>query len=255
LVQKLKIMIAQPTPHMNSVSAKFKSLLVFLIAGGIFLFWNMRERQLRFAVQAENEVLRADRAKAETLVEELSNQLEKTKALAETLQNQSKELPKLRGEVTRLRAQSLAVVSNASVHTTPRTRTSSRDSAEPDPENLLRTTTFETWTFAGSSTPENTLQSVAWAMTHGDLQSLLAVADPGMQERLRGTVEGKTKEETTEFVRETGRNLAQVHLKEKKMISDDEVKFTVTGERLDGHSFDAKLTMRRIGNPWKYVDR
>lgn len=148
---------------------------------------------------------------------------------------QFNELMRLRGEVSQLRTRlgetesRLANAHNAqrANTTAPAENPAATDAAEP------AVIPRENWAWAGYATPEAAFTTVLWAMSKGDLQSLLASSTPEAKQALEREFAGKSPAEATEALQQQIAGLQAIRLDRKKSASDDKVTFTLVSREED----------------------
>src|SRR5439155_5108481 len=135
------------------------------------------ERQAQF--KAENERL------SNLIAQANGSQLSK---------DQLSELMRLRGEVGMLRRQTNELRKLRTAHNQDPLATTSPSEAATVPK--------ESWVFAGYVTPETALQSVAWAMSKGDVKTFLASLSPETKNEYAQRFQGKTESEIATLLSE-----------------------------------------------------
>ena len=117
----------------------------------------------------------------------------------------------------------------------------------------------ESWAFAGYATPENALQSVAWAMSQGDVKSFLAGLSPETQNHYAQLFEGKTENEILTMLSDEIGQLPALRLDRKKVSGDDAVTFVLYSEERDDGTTKTKdeavMTFKNVGGEWKLDER
>lgn len=177
---------------------------------------------------------------------------------------QLSELLKLRAEVTQLRGQTNEIASLrarnekllASVKEKEATWAAQpKPSAKKSPEDALPQDIHpkESWAFRGYGTPDATVESVSWAMLHGDEAAFLAAFSPEMLAKIQPGMDGggfsrvMSKIDTGEF-----------RILDRQTLSDDVMVLTVYTTRKDssgnyvGNSEDT--TFKKIDGVWKVAD-
>ena len=114
--------------------------------------------------------------------------------------------------------------------------------------------TESTFTFAGYSTPEATVQSLIWAASTGDIENFLAGFTPQEGERFRRKIVApKSDDEIRRRAIALAKGMTGYKITQKEMISEDEVRVHVVApaspEGLPGGS--TIIIMKRIGGEWK----
>jgi RNA polymerase sigma factor (sigma-70 family) len=178
--------------------------------------------------------------------EHLSNLLARANS-SQLSKDQLSELMKLRGEVGLLRRQ---------------TNELGKSRITGGESSLAATPTFETatipkesWAFVGYATPENALQSVAWAMSKGDAKTFLASLSPETQKSYAQRFEGKTESEIAALLSEEISQLQALRLDRKKVSVGGEVAFILYSEERDDGTTktrdEAVMTFKNVGGEWK----
>jgi hypothetical protein len=163
------------------------------------------------------------------------------KEAAETAsKEQLQELLRLRGEVGVLRSQQkemqMVQAENRQL------RLARNQSPQTAPQDYFPK---ETWAFAGYADPESALKSLAWAMSKGDLRTMLASISPEEGAKIAKDFEGKSESEIA--AQATG-EITGFRIIKKQAVSDDEVVLTLFG---DGKEETVKLKFKRFGLEWK----
>jgi RNA polymerase sigma factor (sigma-70 family) len=195
------------------------------------------ELQLDTAAQLET-----DNGRLTTLIRQATN-----KSLSD---EQFRELLRLRGEVGQLRNRKAELEQLRAETRQFRSAAVSR----PAPPGDAAQDYFpkESWAFAGYADPESTFQSLAWAMSKGDLKTMLAGVSPEERARMEKEFEGKSESEILAAVGADVEKIKGFRILKKEMLSESEVMLTVFS---DGKDETAKLRFRRIGNEWKMAGR
>ncbi len=117
----------------------------------------------------------------------------------------------------------------------------------------------ESWAFAGYATPENALQSVAWAMSQGDVKSFLAGLSPETQNNYAQLFQGKTENEILTMLSDEIGQLPALRLDRRKVSGDDAVTFVLYSEERDDGTTKTKdeavMTFKNVGGEWKLDER
>ena len=138
--------------------------------------------------------------------------------------------------------------------------TQSAPSAKASPEAInSQTIPKESWAFVGYATPENALQSVAWAMSQGDVKSFLAGLSPETQNNYAQRFEGKTESAIMTMLSDEIGQLPALRLDRKKVSGDDAVTFVLYSEERDDGTIKTKdeavMTFKNIAGEWKLDER
>jgi RNA polymerase sigma factor (sigma-70 family) len=107
--------------------------------------------------------------------------------------------------------------------------------------------------FAGYTTPEDSVESMIWAASVGDMDKLADGLTPEDMERFKAKMAGKSPDEIRAGLVTWANAMVGYKVTQKDVISDDEVHVhihaTPSAEAL--HSGKAVMVMRKIGNEWK----
>ncbi len=111
------------------------------------------------------------------------------------------------------------------------------------------------YSFAGYTTPEASVQSMIWAAGTGDLEKLPPGVTPEAMEQFRNRMKGQSPPEISRALVAWANGMAGYRITQKEVISDDEVHLhihaTPSAEAL--HSGKAVIRMQKIGNEWKWA--
>ena len=212
--------------------------------------------QHRARLQQENESLRENLARLSQLAREnerLSNALQLAQSAQSVARDQQRELLRLRSEVGGLREEkrqwdSLKAQQAANLK--------AADTARPNqPERIPRAA----WAFAGYSSPEAALESIAWAMSQGDVKAFLASVTPEAQNALAEKFQGKTESDLAAWLTNGIAGLAELPMDIKKVSADGAVTFTLAAqERIEGNRKlrdETVMSFEKINGEWKYSVR
>lgn len=158
-------------------------------------------------VRLSNIVVRAN----SPLAEEQLAELQDLRRQVESLRRGTNEVGRLQAEVRKLRS-ALSLVGN-SVNTGPPPEVPASDVYPRD-----------SWTFAGYDTPENTIESMMWAISQGDQDTYAAGLTPELQSDMQGGFEDGS------FLDESQAEMSDVtgyRIVDRDVISDNEVTVTV----------------------------
>jgi cell division protein ZapA (FtsZ GTPase activity inhibitor) len=211
------------------------------------------QHQTQVKLREENQSLRQQARELDQLKTEngrLSNLLAQANG-SQLSKEQLSELMKLRGEVGLLRRQTNE---QGKLLATTGALNPSTNEVKPDavnPQIIPR----ESWAFVGYSTPEDALQSIAWAMSKGDVKKFLASLSPATQRAYAQRFEGKTEDEMAAMLQDEIRGLPALRLDRKKGSGDGELAFILySKEFYDGTTRtkdEAVMTFMDIGGEWK----
>ncbi len=208
--------------------------------------------QQQSKLRQENESLRKQ---AEQLApvqadnERLSNLVAETASSQKVASNQLSELLRLRGEVAGLRSQSDEMKKLAAENQRLRSSLASGSAAKHGAQTGSAEDTLpkESWAFVGYADPESALQSMVWAMTHGDTKTFLASLSPGSP--VFRDAQEKGEHEMAEHNKEID-GVTGFKIINKESVSDDEAVLTVYAFGID-HT--AKFKFQRDGSDWKFA--
>lgn len=173
----------------------------------------MHEQFKRLAdLEAENVRLSNIVARANTpLADEQLAELQDLRQQVESLRRGTNEVGRLQAEIAKLRS-ALAVVGN-SVNTGPPPEVPASDIYPKD-----------SWTFAGYDTPENTIESMMWAISQGDQDTYAAGLTPELQSDMQSDFEDGS------FLDDSQAELSDVtgyRIVDRDIVSGNEVTVTV----------------------------
>jgi hypothetical protein len=198
---------------------------------------SLLQKSEQFAgLQAENARLSnllANARQAESMSRDQLSELLRLRGEAALARNQKAELDKMREENRRLRSAGAA-------------------SAQP-PEAAPAQDDFpkEAWAFAGYATPEAAFQSTVWAISHGDVKTMLASMTPEERTRKLEQWQGQTEEEIAAKNRTEFEQIKGFRILKKESLSDDEVVLTLYVEGLSPNEPTPRMKLVRIGTEWK----
>lgn len=161
------------------------------------------------------------------------------------------ELAKLREEVQKLRRQTNDVVALQTQLSRLRNelasaRGSMGSNAPPDvPAQDIYPR--DSWKFSGYDTPENTLESVTWAISQGDESSYMAGLSPELSQEMQGELNGADFSETGPL--ELG-DVTGFRIADRQAVSDDEVIYTLY---MDGEGDQVDMVLDYVNGAWVIV--
>src|SRR5439155_7426461 len=214
------------------------------------------QHQAQVKLRDQNQALRQRADQLTELQEEnqrLSNLVAQANGSLALSKDQLSELMRLRGEVGQLQQKE---------H--DRFRATAGGQSAPAAKAAFeavnsQTIPRESWAFAGYATPENALQSVAWAMSQGDVKSFLAGLSPETQNHYAQLFEGKTENEILTMLSDEIGQLPALRLDRKKVSGDDAVTFVLYSEERDDGTTKTKdeavMTFKNVGGEWKLEER
>jgi hypothetical protein len=161
-------------------------------------------------------------------------ELEKLREEVQQLRHRTNDLQTLQAEVRRLRSE----LSDAHNFTT--------SNAPPDvpPEDVYPR---DTWKFAGYDTPENTLESVTWAISQGDEDTYLAGLSPDLRDQMQSELADGSFADVgpLEMNNTTGFRIA-----DREIVSDNQVIYTLY---MDGDGDELDMVLEYIDGAWVVV--
>jgi RNA polymerase sigma factor (sigma-70 family) len=188
----------------------------------------------------------------------LSNQLANIRQTDSMSKEQLSELMRLRGEVASLRSQKDQLEKsrkeNRPLPTAPNAQPAQRET-EGEDKNFPKAS----WAFVGYATPEAAFQSTVWALSNGDVKTMLGSMAPAELERVQRELADKSESEiaakfTAEFEKVKGFRILK-----KESLSEDEVILTLYVEGLEPNEGTPRMKLQRVGGEWKtagpYKDR
>ncbi|HEY0549199.1 MAG TPA: hypothetical protein VGF13_06320 [Verrucomicrobiae bacterium] len=204
-------------------------------------------------MQSENEALRAeiaalqargteaDTSRAAELKRQQSDASDVARLRSEVtqLRNAAKDAEKLRVENQQLRKENLKLLGAAGA----------TESAPTPPAPATGTFPREAWKFAGYSSPENALISAIYAMQQGYTKEYFNSLTPDEQARMAKAWEGKSSEEIAAKHSSDTAAITGIQVLNQQTISAEEIQMNV---HIGGVERDEKLSVKRIGNDWKF---
>ncbi len=164
--------------------------------------------------------------------------------------DQLAELLRLRGEVSILRRRTNELMR---LQENKRPGQSASIGQEQTPAaNLLPK---EAWAYAGYTTPAAALESVAWALSKGDVKAFLASLTPDARKELEQQIQGKSEDQVAQMLQGEVKSLSALRLDRVRDVSDSETTFVLYTEETDNGLVKTKdesvLKFRKIGNEWR----
>ncbi len=204
-------------------------------------------------LQSENEALRAEIA----ALHARSTEAEATRsAELKRQQSEASDVARLRGEATQLRnaakdAEKLRAENQQLKGENQKLRGAAvaAETAPAPPAPTAGTFPREAWKFAGYSSPENALISAIYAMQQGYTKEYFNSLTPDEQARMAKAWEGKTPEEIAAKHSSDTAAITGIQVLNQQAISAEEIQMNV---HIGGVERDEKLSVKRIGNDWKF---
>jgi RNA polymerase sigma factor (sigma-70 family) len=238
------------TVAMTTIQKVFVTATVAVLAGaGIY---EARQASHR---QEEVQVLRQSQDSLLNQLEELRNQYIAATNAQSLARDQFNELVRLRGEIGNLRSKAKEVEmlreENRRIRSAQASGQNFDDANRPKP-GAQQIIDKASWAFVGYATPEDAFQSATWAMTRGDLKTLLNSATPEAQKQMIKDWEGKSENELVEQNVNGMTNVTGYRVLGKIAVSENEVNLLIHTE---GEDLTPTFIMQKVGNEWKIANR
>src|SRR5882672_2811938 len=165
------------------------SAVLVAIVVTIFLLQHQAQMKLR----EENASLREQLGRfdaTDSQNQPVSNSVKEAAAIAPLSKEQLQELLRLRGEVGILRSQQKEL---QTMQAENRQLLLARNQGQPPA--IQDSFPKETWAFAGYADPESAFKTLIWAMSKGDLRTILAGVSPEEAAKIAKDFEGKSESE------------------------------------------------------------
>jgi hypothetical protein len=216
--------------------------------------------QLWRSNQALHLEIAALRAQAQTFQEQAASAAKASTAEAAQAQVQSetqtRELMKLRGEVSQLRiggvqelqqlrAENAALKHEAARGGVVRTTTGLDQIRNAEQGQFPR----ESWNFAGYKSPENALVSAIWSMREGDPKTYFNSLTPEEQARLAKQWENRPENEIAAKHQSDVSKITSMQILDRQPVSEDEMTMSVY---IGGVDRTEKVRMQRVDGEWKF---
>ena len=212
-----------------------------LLAMAVTVFFVQHQVQMK--LREENALLRGQLARFDepgSHKQPMSNSFKEEADIAAPSKEQLQELLRLRGEVGLLRSQQKEM---QTVQAENRQLLLARNQGPPSAAQ--DSFPKETWAFAGYADPESALKTLLYAMSRGDMKTMLAGVSPEEAAKLGKEFEGKSE---SEIAAQAVGEVTGFRIIKKEALSDDEVVLALFG---DGKEETVKLKFKRFGNEWK----
>lgn len=197
-------------------------------------------------MRAEVEALRASSAEAETVrvadskrSQADAQDVARLRGEVTQLRTTAKDAEKLRAENQLLRGENQKLRGTASAANPPPAPTTPPAGAFPR----------ESWSLAGYTSPEAALVSAIWSMQQGNPKQYFESLTPEEQLRMTKVWEGKSAEEIAAKHQNDTSKITGMKVLNQQAISADEVQLSVYIEGVDRAE---KVSMKRVGNDWKF---
>jgi hypothetical protein len=234
-------------------AAPCRTLITLLSAAAVFSGCGSRDELNR--LQAENAALRAE---VEASRAGAASQMETARtADAKRAEGEAQELVRLRNEVTQLRNSAREVEKvrgeNQQLRSeNQRLRGASASApssqAQPTPAEA-RSFHRDDWTFAGYNSPEAALVSAIWSMNQGNAKQYFESLTQEEQLRMAKIWEGKSAEEIAAKHQSDVSRIAGFRITESLPVTQEE---TVLKVFIEGVNREEKVSVKRVGNEWKF---
>jgi hypothetical protein len=216
--------------------------------------------QLWKSNQALHLEIAALRAQGHTFQEQAETAAKASTAEAAQAQVQSeaqtRELMKLRGEVSQLRTGGAQELQQLRAENAVLKREASRAGASRTLPGLDQSSDTakgqfprESWSFAGYKSPENALVSAIWSMREGDPKTYFNSLTPEEQSRLAKQWENKPESEIAAKHQSDVSKITSMQILDRQPVSDDEMTMSVY---IGGVDRTEKVRMQRSQGEWKF---
>ena len=121
--------------------------------------------------------------------------------------------------------------------------------APPQPTSAPGSFPRESWTMAGYASPEAALVSAIFSMQQGNPKQYFESLTPEEQLRMTKTWEGKSQEEIAAKHQSDTSKITGMKVLNTQEVSADQVVMSVYIEGVDRAE---KVSMKRVGNDWKF---
>ncbi len=180
----------------------------------------------------------------------LSNMLTSARQAESLSKDQLSELMRLRGESALARNQKTEL--DRMREENRRLRSAGTVSAPPqDPTPAQDDLPKERWTFAGYATPEAAFQTTVWALSQGDVKTMLASLAPDELARRQQRWQDKTEEEIGANTKAEFEKIKGFRILKKEALSENEVVLTLFVDGLNPDEGTPRMKLQRVGNEWK----
>jgi len=213
----------------------------------------LRKENLRLIAQQEE--LANERDTALSAASQKNNDLEQ-------LRKETRELPKLRGEIGLLRRQSLELgkLRDENERLRARATVKVQPGGQGFSERLAKViyrdkhSPKETWVFAGYADPEAALATWTWAMNKGDKNVMFTSLAPEAQPEWQKLFEGKSDDQIVKEFSSAADKVAGYSLHSRQVISENEAVIAFVMDLPDGsQGTEEKMRVKKFGEEWKIV--
>ena len=221
-------------------------VLSLAILGVLFLI--LEHRSIR-DIRERNHMLKASQSNAIGAVNAPLTNDPLVLAELEQLRRENRDLPKLRGEITELRRQNndLQTLREETERLKRQTMPSQQVVAAPNQER--RFVRSDQYAFVGFATPEQTVQSILWALQHKDLPAMLRCLDPESAQSYGP--ENSNGEYVTGVLSSRLDHFAEAHqVVARKVVAPDEVVLRIRSST----GAEVGLRLHAFGGEWKVMN-
>ena len=235
---------------MGMTKFKLGVISAIVVAGAAAPFVLQHPSQVR--LREDNQALRQQVVQLAAENERLSNLAAGTNNSQALAGQQLSELLRLRGEVGVLRRQkSEAERLLEENRRIPAGLTNSQNAQATNPPTPWSAAVpKESWAFAGYATPEAALQTVVWAWSSRDADTMLTSFTPEGRKEFEKDIEGKPASEALAAF-PVDMSKASGYQFKKKEVSNDEVVFELAIELPFHVGYGKNVTMKKVGSEWK----
>jgi hypothetical protein len=235
---------------MSSMGRSIWTVTLLLMLGAVALCW--QQHQAAVALRLENQQFRAQALAESRLAAEnarLSNSLAQLRGAQGLDNGEMRELLRLRAEVKALKGQgTLAATELPAAKAAPKPVLAAvTEAPRPIPK--------EEWAFSGYASPEAALQSVAWAMSTGDVKTFLAALTPEGLQFMEKQFDGKTETEIAAILTEEIAQTKVLRFERKPDSTASRVTFVLASKEQENgteRTRDEQLvTLKSVGPEWR----
>ncbi len=249
LAQRDSALVSNPLScdHMRTIVL---IILIGLLAAGLATHLVMRHHYL-----AQLEMNRIALQQSANRIEELAAENARLAGVANQRKLTAHELSdllRLRAEVGQLRRAKSQVENRSTSMPNEQSPANASQAQEKIPEQPL---SRDSWSYAGYATPQDSFQTLMWAMRSGDVGYFLASLTPGAQQEAIKRLEGKSQFEIAGFLKNQIEGLNVLRLDRIKSVSDSEASFVLFSTETDDGAVqtrgEAIAVFQKIGTEWK----
>ena len=224
-----------------------------LLGGALAIFFLAGCGRETKQLQAENERLRAEVAefKARTAESDAAREAELKRA-----QSDAQDVARLRGEITQLRnsakeAEKLRAENQQLRSENQKLRGAAAATPTPAPAAVPQEGSFprESWAFFGYGSPDAALMSAIWSMQQGNPKQYFDSLTAEEQARMAKVWENKPEAEIAAKHQADVSKITGMRVLNRQEISAEEIQMSVY---MDGVDRTEKVSMKRVGNEWKF---